>query len=55
MIFEYLLIYDLNTTGERNTVPAYYKHTHNNHFSHHKHILFALTKMCLLGEKEDYT
>ena len=30
------------------TVP-----THNKHFSNNKHTLFALTKMCLLGEEQD--
>ena len=28
--------------------------THNKHFSHNKHTLFALTKMCLFGEEEDF-
>ena len=36
------------------TVPSHNKHTHNKHFSHNKHTLFALTKMCLFGEEEDF-
>ena len=28
--------------------------SHNKHFSHNKHTLFALTKMCLFGEEEDF-
>ena len=32
-----------------NTVPTY-----NKHFSHSKHTLFALTKMCLFGEEANF-
>ena len=36
------------------TVPSHNKHTHNKHFSHNKHTLFALTKMCLFGEEDGF-
>ena len=36
------------------TVPTNKKHTHNKYFSHNKHTLFALTKMCLSEEEEDF-
>ena len=39
---------------KRWTVPTHNKHTPNKHFSHNKQTLFALTKMCLFGEMEDF-
>ena len=36
------------------TVPSHNKQTHNKNFSHNKHAFFALTKMCLFGEEEDF-
>ena len=37
-----------------NTVPTHNKHTHNKHFFHNKQTLFALMKMCLFGEEDDF-
>ena len=37
-----------------NTVHPHNKHTPNKHIPHNKHTLFALTKMCLFGEEEDF-
>ena len=42
------------TFKNQNTVPTHIKHTYSKHFSHNKQILFALTKMCLFGEEEDF-
>ena len=39
----------LKDKSKRSTVS-----THNEHFSHNKHVLFALTKICLFGEEEDF-
>ena len=36
------------------TVHPHNKHTPNKHFPHNKHTLFALSKMCLFGEEEDF-
>ena len=36
------------------TVPTHRKHTHNKYFSHNKRALFALAKMFLFGEEEDF-
>ena len=35
-------------------VPTHNKYSHNKHISHNKHTLFALTKMCLFWEEEDF-
>ena len=39
---------------KRNTDTTHNKPTHNKHIFNNKHILFALTKMCLYWEEEDF-
>ena len=33
---------------------THYKYTHNKHFPHNKHTLFALTKICLFREEQNF-